>query len=117
MKRTLLIAFILLGNAGFVRSQEPADTFADVQYHDGRLIIRYDGRLLFSGEVTSGDGLQYRLANNASNGKINEAIIFNHYGEGAAIQITGTLYGSDEAFSCAAERPRSGVPIVRYSFG
>ena len=117
MKRAVLIAFVLLGNAGFIQSQEPADTFADVQYHDGRLVIRYDGRLLFSGEVNSGGMLQYRLANNASDGKINQAIIFNHYGQGAAIQITGILYGSDEAFSCAAERPRSGVPIVRHSFG
>jgi len=125
MKRTRILIVLLAAaaaTAACLRGPDPADgpanAPAEVTWEEGSLELAYGGRVIFSGRL---EGLPagsrppqnvYRTEN-----RVNQVVLLVNPGSRAKLRLSGTVFGSGEAFPCEADRRDRGPLLVRHVSG
>ena len=113
-----LLLTALAGTVPVAQTVEPPNGPADVQVQDGRVTVRYDGRVILEGRVINPEALRLAAPSvSRTHGTVDQAIAFYAQRGGAPLQLTATVSASGEAFPAEADRPLRGLPIVRHSSG
>jgi alpha-galactosidase len=82
------------------------------------IVVRYNGRPIFSGEMShSADSIQTRRNIYREGDKVEQVTLLTTLDRRNRIKITGRVFGSDESFPCEADRPSRGPLMVRHSSG
>jgi alpha-galactosidase len=100
------------------QAMAPPNTPATVEMHQNTLTVRYDGRVLFSAEVSPGvESFEHRVQVYRDGGRIQQVILLTTLDWHKKIRITGKIFGGDESFPCEADRPSRGPLLVRHTSG
>ncbi|MCX6141728.1 MAG: alpha-galactosidase [Ignavibacteriales bacterium] len=100
----------------------PPNSPANVEIVGNTIAIRYDGRLIFSGQIRSDSATVHQRAQVYREGnKIQQVILLTTMDWNRKIRINGTVLASEESFPCEADRPTDrasqGPLIVRNASG
>jgi len=94
----------------------PPNAAAELRVQGEVIQLRYNGSLIFDGRVKNLAAVRTITPSVASVGRVDQVIAF--YAQGPeAIEVTGTVMASGEAFPAESDRPLRGRPIVRHSSG
>jgi hypothetical protein len=115
----LLAGLVTLAGAPPVaQTVEPPNEPANALVEDGRVTVRYDGRVIFEGRLADAEALRLAAPSvSRAGGAVDQVIAFYGKRGGAPLQLVGTVTASGEAFPAEADRPLRGLPIVRHSSG
>jgi len=125
MKRVRLLACCLLAAmaaacgspAGNAASGPPSGP-AEVKWEAGRLELVYDGRAVFSGRLENFPADSRPLSDVYRSGdKTSQVILLVHPDSRTKLKLSGTVFGSGEAFPCEADRRDRGPLLVRHVAG
>jgi hypothetical protein len=125
MKRVRLLACCLLAAmaaacgspAGNAASGPPSGP-AEVKWEAGRLELVYDGRAIFSGRLENFPADSRPLSDVYRSGdKTSQVILLVHPDSRTKLKLSGTVFGSGEAFPCEADRRDRGPLLVRHIAG
>lgn len=101
-----------------LRAQQsaPPDSAANVTFQkNGQLIINYDHSNILTAALNNTD-VHFLHIENKDGNKVEQVIVLESK-SGNDFTLTGTITGSNESFSCEADYPRKGTPVVRHSSG
>jgi Melibiase len=117
---TFLVA-LAVGLAGVVplaRDAAPPNEPADVNVQEGRVTVRYDGRVILEGRLANPEALRLAAPSTSLAGDVvNQVVAFYGQPGTAPLRFSATVSASGEAFPAEADRPLRGLPIVRHSVG
>jgi len=83
----------------------------------GRLVLRYQGVILFDGTIAAtGAPPSPRRLTDSAGGRVTQVLKWTAVGTGR-VTITGVVRGSPEAFAAESEPREDGLPIVRHAVG
>ncbi len=90
---------------------EPPNAPAVAHIRDGRLTLDYGGRTIFSATLEStGTRPEWRTLVDTAGEAVTQVLEWTVRGR-AGLTLTGTVYGSEQAFACETE-PRSDRPLM-----
>jgi hypothetical protein len=90
---------------------------AAVEMTAGRLVLRYQGAILFEGAIEStGAPPSFRQLTDSAGGRLTQVLKWTAAGNGR-VTITGVVRGSPEAFAAESEPREDGLPVVRTASG
>ncbi|MDH4196122.1 MAG: alpha-galactosidase [Candidatus Aminicenantes bacterium] len=96
----------------------PPNGPAEVKWDADRLEFAYDGRVIFSGRLEGLPSGSRPLLNVYRTGdKVNQVILLVHPDSRTKLRLSGTVFGSGEAFPCEADRRDRGPLLVRHVSG
>ncbi|MBN1185398.1 MAG: alpha-galactosidase [Bacteroidales bacterium] len=114
MKTIILILSYLLTTGIALAQPEPSNLPSEVSVDRNQILIRYDGKTIFTGKITSAQPVKQNEVSFEKGEKINQTMMFH----GNDIVIEGEISGSEQAFSCEADRSIStNYDLVRHSVG
>jgi len=103
--------------AGAQALPEPPNTAATLRVSDGRILLSYQGRVLFEGSVTTtGSPASLIQFVDSADGRVTQVLKWTATGNDR-VTITGVVLGSPEAFAAAVEPREDGLPVVRHAVG
>jgi hypothetical protein len=122
MKRTsrAFLVSLLLGvtSLAFAQPAAPLNAPATIDLRQNTLTVRYDGKVLFSGEVTPGvESFEHKVQVYRDGERIQQVVLLTTLDWNEKIKITGKIFGSDQSFPCEADRPSRGLLVVRHASG
>lgn len=115
----LLAALLLLSPAALARqtATEPANGAATLAGAAPQITLRYDGRVLADGTVTSGGPApERRTSVSESNGAVTQVIKWTAVGQ-QTVQLSLLVTGSLESMAVEVDRIADTLPVVRYAIG
>jgi hypothetical protein len=96
----------------------PPNTAATVEVKGNKLTVRYDGQMLFTGEVgSSGASFHHNVAITKVGERLQQVIQLTSLDRGKPLRIVGNVLGSNESFPCEADRQNRGPLMVRHVSG
>jgi len=119
----ILACFILAAAAGCASPARtavsgPPNGPAEVKWEAGRLELFYDGRVFFSGRLENLPAASRPLANVYRSGEATtQVLLFVHPDSRTKLKLSGTIFGSGEAFPCEADRRDRAPLLVRHVAG
>ena len=116
----LLTAALLLGSAvGFslrAQSVAPPNEPAQITVQGDHVVVRYHGVTILDGRVKNPEALRVAQPSVSRRGEVVDQVLALVGGQGA-VEFTGTVTASVEAFPCQSDRAVSALPVVRHSSG
>ncbi|MFI5235211.1 MAG: alpha-galactosidase [Gemmatimonadales bacterium] len=121
MRPAILVArvgvILFAAPASAQNAAAPPNAPASVEVHDSVLVLRYQGRVLFEGEIAvTGAAMSFRQLTDSSGGRVTQVLKWTAAGDGR-ITMTGLVRGSPETFVAASEPERDALPVVRHAVG
>ncbi len=119
----LLIVFISVARPQQKEaSSAPPNAPASVVIQDNSITIRYNNRVIFSGEINSGGAtFQHQTQYYEEGRAIQQIVLLTTQDWNKKIRIAGEVFGSEQSFPCEADRPTDRASqdplIVRNSSG
>ena len=113
----LFAACLLPAIASAQAPAEPPNAPATVTLDADRVLLRYDGRLLFEGQVLSGGAAPSVIQfTDTTGGRVTQVVKWTAPGRHGLI-LLGSIHGSLEAFAAEAEPREDGLRVVRHAVG
>lgn len=113
----LLAALALPSLAAAQAVPAPPNAPATVQPQNGRLLLTYQGRVLFEGKVAStGSPAALIQFVDSADGRVTQVLKWTATGRDR-ITLSGVILASPEAFAAAVEPREDGLPVVRHAVG
>ncbi|MGD8276418.1 MAG: alpha-galactosidase [Gemmatimonadota bacterium] len=113
----VLVALVLA--AGPVAAQtfaEPPNAPAELAIADGHVVLRYQGGVLFEGDLTStAADISFVQLADSTDGRVTQVLKWT--ATGGRLTLEGTVQGSPEAFAAEAEPREDGLRVVRHAIG
>lgn len=120
MTAAVMIAAILVASCGRSRPGSPApeNEAARVKIDGGKIRVRYDGREIFTGEISGVEaGVEVKVNVFRTGNAVSQTVLLTPREEGGKIRLEGTLVGGPESFPCEADRRDRGPVMVRHVSG
>ncbi len=96
---------------------EPPNAAAAVRIAGRQVVLTYGGAKLFEGTVEgAGPGTDLRRFVETGHQQVTQVLKWTAP-RGSRLTLTGTVYGSDEAFAVEAEPREDALPVVRHASG
>jgi len=99
-------------------SAAPPNEAARVSIKGDKIRVRYDGREIFTGEISGVEsGVEAKINVFRTGDAISQVILLTPRERGGRVKLEGTLFGGPESFPCEADRRDRGPVMVRHVSG
>jgi hypothetical protein len=96
----------------------PPNEPALVELAADRIILRYQGGVIFEGTISGREGVVRATTNAYRTGSaVDQVVALTVAPSAGPLEVSGVVTGSGEAFPVEADRPLRGLPIVRHTSG
>ncbi len=114
---TLVLSGILISSCSFLGDDGPPVEGLDIDWEGQMLSLSYDGQVIFQGRINlPKDQIRVTALTDKKGKTLSQVISFTST-VGEPVMIEGTIYASDQAFPCEADRPVYRRDLVRHSYG
>lgn len=114
MRTILFLLLFLLIQARALPQPEPPNLPSEITVNNGQILVRYDGKIIFLGKLTSTAPVKFDTISFINGEKVSQSFILR----GKDLAVKGKILASKQAFPCEADRRAStDYDIVRHSVG
>ena len=108
-----ILSFLLIAGMAFSQP-EPSNLPSEISVENNRIMIRYDGKIIFNGTIISAQAVTQNTVSFEKDEKVSQLLMI----QGNDVVVEGEIFGSEQAFPCEADRSIStGYDLVRHSVG
>ena len=117
VRRSVTASLASLGIAAALAAQAPPNAPAQLTVAGDTVTVRYDGRVLLSATLAGADGkARFESLVDSTGGRVTQLFKWTRLDE-APLALTGTIAGSNEAFSAESDPAPRSLRMVRHTVG
>ncbi len=114
MRTILFLLLFFLVQAKALPQPEPSNIPSEISVDNGQILVRYDGKIIFQGKVTSTNPVKYDTISFNNGGKVSQLFMLR----GKDLVVNGKVFAGKQAFPCEVDRSAStDYDLVRHSVG